>query len=336
MPNKPRKRYEWLSRPPLFEDKPVDRWLALLGVAAGLIVFLLVRTPPTIVFCVVAIFFILCHPVWTFPWIENRLSRRISALILVAAGLLVFAYQIWPPSRDRIINDLATMAGKNDWTGVTEKLREIEREISLHDVVLYFRGLMYLAGTPAHDPDRFLTQIPQDSDLFANAQRLRLQRYSTTKDQELKRSIIESLDRAGLRNPVYYRLKLDPPPYLSFKELLTLYADFEEHDGYLFNAQTFKAEIRAIVGRPFEVSRYDAFEVPGCIVLFFNCEIGAAQRECLGDKKSEIYQRYQVLRNNLGVQELTNSLAMLRSTPAVMQNLEQTAIAPLPSRCLKK
>jgi len=42
----------------------------------GLILFLLPKTPRTIVSCLVLIFVLLVHPLWNFWWIEERPRRR--------------------------------------------------------------------------------------------------------------------------------------------------------------------------------------------------------------------------------------------------------------------
>jgi uncharacterized membrane protein len=93
------KRNRKKPRPPANKSKPVDRWLAALGVAVGIILFLLPKSPLSVVLCVTAIFALLAHPVWNFWWIERRIGRRVAAIILLLAGCILIGYVAWPTAQ---------------------------------------------------------------------------------------------------------------------------------------------------------------------------------------------------------------------------------------------
>lgn len=76
--------------------KPVDRWLAFVGVAVSVALFLVPKTPAVIVSLLVIIFALLCHPIWNFWWVEKALLRRMSAILALGFGLVCFGWWIWP------------------------------------------------------------------------------------------------------------------------------------------------------------------------------------------------------------------------------------------------
>src|ERR1700737_2492208 len=77
-------------------DKPIDRWLALCGIAVGIALYLLPKTPLVIFCSVTAIFLLLMHPLWNFPWIEQYRFRQLMASVVWLASCLLLAYVAWP------------------------------------------------------------------------------------------------------------------------------------------------------------------------------------------------------------------------------------------------
>ncbi len=77
-------------------QKPIDRWLALAGVAVGVILFLLPKTPSVVCGAVALIFLLLVHPVWHFWWIEKSAFRRVFACLLLSVALVGLGYSAWP------------------------------------------------------------------------------------------------------------------------------------------------------------------------------------------------------------------------------------------------
>jgi hypothetical protein len=286
-----------------------------------------------IVLGLMAIFALLLHPLGNFPWIKRKLYRRLCAQLVLAAVLILVGKFAWPQSRESIEAQLNHLSEKGDWKSVEGKLKTIEGETTMHDVELYFRGLLYLNVNPATDPERFLSQVPKSSDLFAAAQRLRLKRYATTHQPELKDAIISTLDRAGIRNPVYFRLKLEPPPYLSYKQIVALYADFVRRNQYMFNFSTFNPELHATVGVYFSVDMNDVFEVPGCIGLFLQRELVTAQHECLAEQKDQATANYHRLVRTTGQRELTASMLQLNIDPGILEGMDMLAATPIPQSC---
>lgn len=78
------------------QQKPIDRWLGLAGIAGGILFFLLPKVPVVILASTVAIFVILVHPAWNFWWVEKSLLRRFAALVCLAVCCIGAAYIAWP------------------------------------------------------------------------------------------------------------------------------------------------------------------------------------------------------------------------------------------------
>jgi hypothetical protein len=76
--------------------KPIDRWLGEVGVAVGLALYVLPRTPAVVVGCLGLIFLLLIHPVWSLWWIEEALWRRIAALGVMLVSLVLIGRVSWP------------------------------------------------------------------------------------------------------------------------------------------------------------------------------------------------------------------------------------------------
>ena len=81
------------------KSKPIDRWLSLGGVAVGVLLFLIEKTPVSvIVFCAV-LFALLIHPLWNFWWIEDSSARRRSATAVFIIALIFLAWNTWPEDK---------------------------------------------------------------------------------------------------------------------------------------------------------------------------------------------------------------------------------------------
>jgi len=78
-----------------------------VGLAVGIALYLLPKTPGVILICLVLIFLLLALPIWNFWWIEKALWRRALAL-LALLGFLAFVGRVsWPkpePLRTRQIS----------------------------------------------------------------------------------------------------------------------------------------------------------------------------------------------------------------------------------------
>jgi len=102
--------------------------LALLGIAGGIILYLIPKTPVIIIILLILLFFLFLYPmstVWNYLPIQSlrwRKIGRIGSLILLIAGILIFGFCVWPDqliiTPDKL--DLST----SDW-GKTE-IFEIE------------------------------------------------------------------------------------------------------------------------------------------------------------------------------------------------------------------
>ncbi len=78
-------------------EKPIDRWLALLGIAMGVAIPLLPKTPTVIIMSLIIMFALLIHPLWKFWWIEKKISRQVTASTIFIIALIIFGYTVWPP-----------------------------------------------------------------------------------------------------------------------------------------------------------------------------------------------------------------------------------------------
>ena len=96
------------------QNKPIDRWLALGGIAVAIALYLLPKTPLVILCSVTAIFLLLFHPLWNFPWIEQYICRRLIALSGLLTICLLLAYAAWPDqSQLARFHTIATNVGFN-------------------------------------------------------------------------------------------------------------------------------------------------------------------------------------------------------------------------------
>jgi hypothetical protein len=77
-------------------QKPIDRWLALVGIAVGVLCFLLPKTELVIALSVITLFVVLVHPTWNFWWIEKSFARRTTSLLCVAICCAGIGYIVWP------------------------------------------------------------------------------------------------------------------------------------------------------------------------------------------------------------------------------------------------
>lgn len=97
--------------------KPIDRWLALVGIAMGIAIFLVPKTPLVIILSLIGMFLALCHPAWNFWWIEESRLRRILALIVLAALHFGFGVFVWPPKVE-----VGAPPSPSNWTVLIDSL----------------------------------------------------------------------------------------------------------------------------------------------------------------------------------------------------------------------
>jgi hypothetical protein len=309
------------------QAKPLDRWLGMIAIAVGILYwFIPEKTFPRVVASLFVIFALLVHPIWNFWWIEKKWWRRVGTLLLVAVGLSAFGYFTWQ-SRTRTINQLTALASKRDWSTLSTRLARIEVDHApeLHDVDLYFRGILFSNFYPGPDPERYLAQIPPDSDLFESAQEIRLHNYARAPSVELGTAIMNSLDRASLRNHIYYALRLELSPNLTFDEISPIYDEFATRYRNLFDFTNMKSNISVYQGVPMQVDIKDVFEAPGCVLLFLYSELYAAHRECLVDREREILSRYDMLMKNVGnaVLNMSTVMSQFGGTATMEQRIEE-------------
>jgi hypothetical protein len=235
--------------------------------------------------------------------------------------------------RSQIKAELTKLAQSRAWDTLAKKLPSVEIDPTLRDVGLYFRGLLYTNARTGPDPERFLSQVPQESDLFSEAQRTRLYNYARAPDERLSKAIIDSLDRANLRNPIYYTLRLQPPPHLSHNEVTDLYDDFVRRHRDLFDFTEMKHSMQFQVGDYVEFDMNTVFDIPGCVLLFLSRQIHAAHYECLKGRKRVVLAQYDKLTRNIDSNRLDNSLRRLSINPNIKNDIKHLRNKPLPDRC---
>jgi hypothetical protein len=99
------------SKPP----KPIDRWLGLAGIAVGIALYLLPKTPGVVIVSLALMLALLLHPIWKFYWIEDRRWRQATACILLVLGLTVLGVKSWPDNPDdRVAVALTTFKAQLD------------------------------------------------------------------------------------------------------------------------------------------------------------------------------------------------------------------------------
>ena len=225
-------------------------------------------------------------------------ARLVSGLLLGTA-----TYSLWlffrPISRQQVKAELSVLAKAKAWNQLAEKLPSVEEDPALHDVGLYFRGLLYSSASPGPDPERYLAQIPPGSDMFKLAQWVRLSAWSKAPTEERAAVIAESLERASLRNPIYYRLRLAKRE-MSYADIAALDAQFVQVHQPFFDFSAMKHHAVRLVGVYVEEDLNDVTAIPACTILFLYREIDAARRECLPEKSRDASTRYDALATNLG------------------------------------
>ena len=96
VPGPPSSRKSWDMLKPV-RKKPIDRWLALTGIAIGVAVFLLPKNEYTVVLGCILFFAVLAHPVWHFWWVERGIFRRGCAIaVLLVASIYMGKLAIEP------------------------------------------------------------------------------------------------------------------------------------------------------------------------------------------------------------------------------------------------
>lgn len=78
------------------KKKPIDRWLGLGGLGVGIMLYLLPKTQPIVIICLITIFALLISPIWNLWWIERSIWRRLVALIGLCIGLMILGIYVWP------------------------------------------------------------------------------------------------------------------------------------------------------------------------------------------------------------------------------------------------
>jgi hypothetical protein len=92
-----------LSDLPPRKDEPVDRWLARGGIAVGVALYLLPKTPAVVVICLALVFGLLFRPLWNFRWIDQRMWRRELGIIGLITVLVLLGKASWPePIRTQV------------------------------------------------------------------------------------------------------------------------------------------------------------------------------------------------------------------------------------------
>lgn len=262
----------------------------------------------------------------------------VSCLCLLALIVATFVTpHSAPQTRAHVAAELTELAQNNQWDLLAKRLSSIESDPNLHDLGLYFRGMLYEdaieKGSLAPDPERYLSQVSQESEFFSDAQRLRLHDFALTHNPELKIAIIKTLDRANLRNPVYYTLRLEPPPTLSYREIAALYSEFMERHSNVFDFNEMTPRIRGRVGVYMEADLNDQYQVPACVLLFLLRELQTARSECRKEPLQSIWDSYENLTKHISDAQFAISLRHFAIDPNTRRNIEQLRDQPLPSRC---
>jgi hypothetical protein len=234
-------------------------------------------------------------------------------------------------TREQLISELNSLIEKHEWDSLAKRLNGIDGDPARRDINLYFRGLLYSHSKPAPDPERYLSQVPQESELFLNAQQARFFNYTQAPEEKVAVAIIDSLDRAGVRNSIYFALFLAIHPKLSYGEISSLYDDFARHNRELFNFGEMKSELRGTQGVYMEAFLPDVLQIPACVLLFQFRRLQAARSECI-DAHS-VLASHDALLANVADSDLTSSMWMLHVDPNIKGMFEELRKRIPPAEC---
>jgi hypothetical protein len=279
-----------------------------------------------------------------FLWSANtRLDLPLRFAVSVTTWGVLFAagyITLWAPPaktaaelRTDTIDAMTKLAQKGAWNELAEQLPAIEANTGMRDVGLYFRGLLYSNAKPAPDPEQFLSQVPQESSLFAETQRLRYSNYATSLNPQLAAAILQSLERASMRSTTYYALRLQPPPVLSYQQVSALYNEFTERHSDLFNFTDMREGVTATQGKYLTLDLRVVIEIPACVALFTTRLAETAHHECRTAEKMTAIDRFDLIMKNTSPGEMKLSFKMLNVNPAIQQRVEYLRTEPLPQSC---
>jgi hypothetical protein len=74
--------------------KPIDLWLWIAAAVLALVLDLVPKNLASVACVIGLIFLLVLHPVWNFWWIEDYLPRRITAIMLIAGGLVFSGFHV--------------------------------------------------------------------------------------------------------------------------------------------------------------------------------------------------------------------------------------------------
>jgi hypothetical protein len=80
---------------PKIREKPIDRWLGLASAAAGIILFLVPKTPLIAVVLSFVVFALMVHPLLNFYWIEKTKTRKLIAILFWTVSCIVIGRVAW-------------------------------------------------------------------------------------------------------------------------------------------------------------------------------------------------------------------------------------------------
>jgi hypothetical protein len=267
---------------------------------------------------------------------RSRTLRGLSAVVafLLFSAIAYFLQERFAKTatqiRKELIVELTTAYRNKNWNVIEEQLPTFDGDPVFRDIALYFRGVLYSNAHPAPDPDQYLSQVPQESSLFTQAQRLRLYNWSVAPNEQLANAIISSLEKASRRNPIYYRLRLNSEK-LSYNEIEAMYQEFVTRYRNVFDFAQFKHVLQFQTGVYGEVEVNESFEIPACVFLFLARLIETSHKECLEEQKREAVALYTALVTNYN--NIDFSLQLLGINPGSKEYVDRLGKAPLPPEC---
>jgi hypothetical protein len=242
------------------------------------------------------------------PLRVRRITRVIIVLCILLAGLILYVHfgPYYVHTRAEITNEFDELVQQQKWAELANKLPSLEGDSNLHDVWLYFRGvLLRHSGPRTSDPDQYLSLVPQDSDLFEYAQMERANGLVTNpNDVRLRDSIVEALLRARMKNSLYFVLRLQPPSEPSHDEVMDLYEEFVALHKELFDFEHMRPRITYKPSIPVSFRVVSVGTIPGCTLLFFLRRLETAYRDCVLSDVAVVSSQYDLLRRSVRRSEL--------------------------------
>jgi hypothetical protein len=117
--------------------KPIDRWLGLVAIAAGVITWLIPHSAVSVLIGGLLVYALLWHPAWNLWWVERRLWRRVLGQILLVVALALLVRYSWPVQEEAVGHTMQTTAAVEDLAYLDVSIVPLKRIPNQGPAVIY-------------------------------------------------------------------------------------------------------------------------------------------------------------------------------------------------------